>query len=349
MERLSTLTETLKNQSGKFTAARYLQSLAIGKGHASNALAFADEQRQWLDRAQIVGALKTAVSSIGTADFSGALQPVADSFLAALREVSIPLRLVGLRKTPMNTRTYVNLGNTIGARVDEGGATPVLAQTWGVETLTPKKFAAIVVATDELFATTSPTALQAIINDLAGAVAEAENAAFLNADVTGSVLYGQTGLTAAGSALSNVDSDLKLLIAAVRGASSPNAVFVMSKQTASFLGTLRGTGGGRGISGCRPSGGELLGLQVLVSTAAEDADSPSTKIIALLSPSEILWGDDGRVELSTSKNASLKMDDASTAAAGSLVSSVAKRPDRGQSDSRNRVVRESGRCCVSPC
>ena len=269
--------EPPRSTPGRFTAGRFLQALAIGKGEAGNALAFADEQRQWLDRAQIVGALKSAVSPIDTGDYPGALA-VADSFLAAMRDASIPLRLQGLRRVPMLTRIFVDTSGVLAAQVAEGQPIPVLQGNWTSTTLTLRKFCGVVVQTDELLRLLSPVATAAIVDDLAQATAEAENDAFLNADVPGSVLYGQSGLNAAGSALANVDSDLKLLIAAVRGASDPNATFIMSKGTASYLGTLRGTGGAAAFPDIGPSGGRLLGLQVLISTAAEDADSPSLHI-----------------------------------------------------------------------
>ena len=90
--------------SGRFTAGRYLQALAIGKGLAGNALEVAKQQGQWIDHLDIVCALKSAVTPTETGDFPGALFPVADSFLAAMRDASIPLRLQGLRRVPMLTR-----------------------------------------------------------------------------------------------------------------------------------------------------------------------------------------------------------------------------------------------------
>ena len=55
--------------SGRYTAGRYLQALAIGKGMASNAAAFAEEQGQWIDRAKLSARSKAAVTPIETGDF----------------------------------------------------------------------------------------------------------------------------------------------------------------------------------------------------------------------------------------------------------------------------------------
>ena len=196
----------------------------------------------------------------------------------------------------------------------------MLQGNWTSTTLTPRKFAGIVVQTDELLRLFSPTAALAIVDDLAQATAAAENEAFLDANEAGSVLYGQSSFTATGTALANVDTDLAHLASLVKGASAPGASFVMCKQTATYLGLLRGTGGAPAFPNVGPAGGELLGLQVLISSAAEDADSPSSKIIALLSPSEILWADEGRVILTTSSNASLQMSDSPAAGATNTVS-----------------------------
>lgn len=320
MQRLADYTKQLTNQAARFTAGRYLQALAINKGDLLSAVSFAEAQHQWADQRQIVSALKSATSPITTGDFPGALQPVADSFIDALRDFSIPLRLQGLRKVPMLTLLYVNSSGVIVTEVAEGSPVPVLAGDWTSATLTPRKFAGICVQTSELLRATSPTAALAIVDDLAKATAAAENEAFLDANVAGSVLFGQANFAAAGSSLANVDSDLAHLVSLVKGAADADASFVMAKQTATFLGLLRGTGGAAAFPNIGPSGGSLLGLQVLVSTAAEDGDSPSSKIIALLSPSEIFWADQGSVILSTSSNASLQMSDTPSNLATSTVS-----------------------------
>ena len=289
--------------SGRYTCGRYLQALAVNNNDSLSAIGYAEAQN-WADKHQIVAALKSAQSPISTTDFPGALTPIGDSFLAAMADVSIPLRLQGLRRTPMLTRVYINSQGVVATRVAEGAPTPVLA--WRLErddvdagrNLPPLPW-----QTDELACScVRPLHHWRLSDDLARATAVAGKRRIPRMpDIPGSVLYGQTGFNAAGSSLANIDSDLKLLIAAVRGASDPNATFIMSKGTASYLGTLRGTGGAAAYpERWAESGGRLLGLQVLISSAAEDADSPSSQIIALLSPSEILWADEGRVTLMTS-------------------------------------------------
>jgi len=58
----------------------------------------------------------------------------------------------------------------------------------------------------------TPTATQGQVTDLAEGVAAGENYSFLRPAVSGSVLNGQQQLTASGTALANVDVDLKAML-----------------------------------------------------------------------------------------------------------------------------------------
>lgn len=160
----------------RYTAGRFLQCCAIGKGVPVSAVGYAEAQ-PWTDRHAIVSALKAAVTDMDTGDFPGAYVPVADAFLAAMRPYSVPLRLANLRKVPMLTRIFVNSAGATAAQVAEGAAIPVQRSTWTTSTLEPKKFAAITVQTSELVNSTAPEAALAIQDDLAQATAEAENLA----------------------------------------------------------------------------------------------------------------------------------------------------------------------------
>ena len=129
--------------------------------------------------------------------------------------------------------------------------------------------------TDELLKLLSPTAALAIVDDLAQATAEAENDSFPQRRCARQRVVRANRTQCRRQRVGECRfRPSKLLIAAVRGASDPNATFIMSKGTASYLGTLRGTGGAAAYPDVGPSGGRLLGLQVLISTAAEDSDSP---------------------------------------------------------------------------
>jgi HK97 family phage major capsid protein len=307
------------NASNRFTAGRLLQSLAVAKGDVKGALSFAESQGHWADRALVVKA--AAVTPFETSDYPGAYVPVADSFLGAMRSYSVPLQLAAhLRAVPMLTRLYVNSAGIVASQVVEGAAIPVLKGDWTTATLEPKKFAGITVQTAELVKSMKPTATLALTDDLAQATAEAENRAFVSPDEAGSVLDGASNFAGTGSALAQVDADLRRLVDLVPGASRPGAAFVMTKESATYLSLLRGSGGALAYPDITPQGGKLMGLPVLITSACQQIGSPPTRLIGLLSPSEIFWADEGRVVLSASNDAALKMDDAATSGAGNLVS-----------------------------
>jgi hypothetical protein len=316
--------DAVKASASSCTAGRYLQCLMRGKGDITSSIVFAKAQTRWADRDQVVRALESqvmfaAIDPMKTSDYTGANQPVSDSFLAALRESSIPLRLP-LRRVPMLTRLFVNLAGVVVAEVAEGSAIPVLKGDWTAVTLTPRKFAGMVVQTMELFESESPNAARAITGDLAEAAGETENRAFINPDLSGSVLHGAASFSASGSAVANVDADLRRLLELVPGAYKIGAVFVMTTGTAAYLATLRGSGGAAAYPDITPQGGALLGLPVMVTAACQQIGSPPTRVIGLISPSEICWAEDQGVELVVSTSASLKMDDAASAGAGNLTS-----------------------------
>jgi HK97 family phage major capsid protein len=146
-------------------------------------------------------------------------------------------------------------------------------------------------------------------DDLARAVAEAENFGFIAPSESGSVLDSAPSFASSGSAISNVDTDLQHLVSLVPGADRPGAAFVMNKTAATYLATLRGSGGAAAYPDLGPGGGTLLKLPVLVSKACEIDGSPAEGFIGLLNPSEIVWADEGKAILTTSVHTSLKMDD----------------------------------------
>lgn len=293
----------------RFTAGRYLKAVAVAKGNLPGAVVFAESQGQWADRQQVVSSLKAAVAAMGTADAPGDTGPVAESFLAAMRPYSVPLRLSGFKAVPTFTRIFVSSSGVIAARVAEGSAIPVLRGDWTATTLEPIKHAGIVVQTDELVRSMSPAAAAAFVDDLAQATAEAENRSFASPEEVGSVLYGAPSFSATGATVADIDADLRRLVDSVAGASKPGAAFLMTRESATYLSLVRGTGGAAAYPNITPQGGTLIGMPVIVTAACAVAGSPPTRVIGLISPSEIFWADEGGVTLSASAEALLEMSD----------------------------------------
>jgi hypothetical protein len=298
-----------ENRPDRFTAGRYLQALSLGKGSVIAARAYVESQGQWWgDQGKIIGALeKAAVAGMGTGDVPDS-NAVAEAFLSAMRDFSIPLRLQGLRRVPLRTRVFASSTGVLAVRVLEGTGIPVLRGDWTSKVLEPLKHAGITVQTDELIRSSSPLAAAAITDDLARAVAEAENETFLVPSGSDSVLYGRPNFISTGSSLAQVDADLKRLIDLV----PHGAAFTMSRETATALAFLRGTGGARAYPDIAPEGGQLLNMPVLISKACALVGSPVSRMIALLAPGEIVYADEGAVALTTSNAAALEMVDTPT-------------------------------------
>ncbi len=308
-DRLGDLTTSMKNQGNKFTAGRYLQALAMAKGDPVSAISIV-ENTKWLDRAQLIAALqKAAVSGMSTSDL--AFQTVQDSFLDAMRSVSIPLALMPyMNAVPEQTRIYVNNSGEIAAEVLEGQSIPTVKGDWSTVLMTPRKFAAVSVKTVELVMSASPMAATAMTRDLAGAVGERENYGFVSPFASGSILYGATHFSCSGSAMANVDTDLKQLMGDVPFVSRKGCAFLMAEETATYLSLVRGSGGNLAYPTISPSGGSLCGLPVLISRACSDEYSPSGRVIGLVNPSQIYWSEEGGISLSTSTQAALQQDSA---------------------------------------
>lgn len=297
------------NSTSRFTPGRYLQALAVGKNRIDLALAYVQSQpKPWHDHPQLIPAIQALAEAYETDDFPSAHLPIADAFLEAMRHSSVPLRLMSnLRRVPMYTRIFRSTGTVIAAEVLEGRGIPVMAGTWESTTLRPRKFAGIVVKTDELMQSPNAVASAAITDELSAAVADGENYAFVNPGVTGSVLNGASNFAGTGAAVANVDADLERLVDLVPGAHLPGAAFVMTQQTATYLSLLRGSGGAAAYPLITPQGGFLIGLPVYITTAANMIGSPTAQLIGLIVPSEIFFADEGRVVLTTSRDAALQM------------------------------------------
>ena len=288
----------------KFAAARFVQALAVARGLIE---AKTPAQKTWLDRGQRVDVAKAA--DVGLDDFTTpAGAPISDSILALTRTASIPQRLVGLRSMPFNTKFYVQTAAITATQIAESKPIPVFRGNWATTTLTPRKFAAMTVATNELIRA-SPQAFQALVADLAQAVGAAESAGFVDPNEVGSVLNGTSTFASTGTTLAAVDADLKHLIELVPAAFRGAATFVMCGGTALYLSQLRGSGGALAYPSMTATGGTLLGLPVLVTEAMEFDDSPVSRAIGLIDSSRIFYNSGGAM-LTVSSQAALEMSGA---------------------------------------
>jgi HK97 family phage major capsid protein len=230
-----------------------------------------------------------------------------------MRPYSVPMRLANLRRVPMRTQVLANTEKILATEVTPGNPIPVRKMSVTGAPLSPRHFGAIVVQTNELLQSTSLLAAEAITQDLAAAVAEAENRGFLHPDETGSILSSATHFAASGSNAAAIATDLQRLVESVPGCFRPGAAWVMAPQTAAWIAAASPST----FPNLGPGGGMLMNLPVLTTDVMQTSGSPSTRLVALVDPNEILLADDGRVELATSEDTAIELlDDPTNASLG---------------------------------
>jgi HK97 family phage major capsid protein len=182
-----------------------------------------------------------------------------------------------------------------------------------LETLTfeASKIGGIVVVTDELARSSDPDAAELIRQDLAGAVAQFSDVAFLDpsvAEVVGvspaSVTYGAPTIASVGTNASAIAEDFKALFNLVT-TNMTAPYLIMKPSTAVGLATnedvqflTRDLG---------PTGGFVAGVPVICSAnTPADGDSPGDSTIILVDAAEVFMNE-GPIEFDASKNAIIQM------------------------------------------
>jgi HK97 family phage major capsid protein len=293
--------------------ARFAKSIAMAKGDHLGAQAYAEGQ-PWRDTPMVPMSLKAAVTAQSMADMFAATAGVTSGFVEMVRAATIIGRL-SLRPALLNTRMLVGSGTAAASFVAEGIPKPVTAATFTAQTLTPRKCVGLAVVTRETVQLSTPAAENLLLDELRRAVVSAIDVGFIDPTRAGSVTFGAPTVTSTGSTLSAIDTDLRALVAlaTAAGINFIAPTFILHPTTATYLGTLRGTGGAAAFPGLGPKGGTLLNIPAISSTAAVHAGSPGEHFIALIDGDQVLYADDGDTTVSVSQNASIQMlDDPAT-------------------------------------
>lgn len=303
---------------------RYAIALARSKGNLMQA---AEIAKGWIDSTpEVETVLKAAVAAGTTTDPNWALPLVnynimASEFIEFLRPLTIIGRIPGLRNVPFNIKMPAQASGSSVGWVGEGAPKPVSALSFTTVTMTFAKVAGIVVLTDELVRFSNPSAEAIVRSDLAAAVANYLDIAFLDptkAAVTGvspaSITNGVTPVTATGVDVTSLRNDLRTLMATFVAAnmSVGDAVWIMSQQQALAISLILNPLGQQEFPGVSLAGGTLFGLPVIASEAVPSTGGSPTdgSLIVLAKASEIMLADDGTVTLDASREASLQMDGA---------------------------------------
>lgn len=313
------------------TFTRYAMALARSKGNLMQA---AEIAKGWSDTPQIETILRAAVAAGTTTDTTWAkplveYQNMASEFAELLRPATIIGRIPGLRRVPFDIKIPRQTGGSTVGWVGEGKPKPVSALAFDQVTLGMAKTAGIVVITDELARSSSPSAEEVVRQDLIDQTAQFLDANFVDPDKAvsagvspASITNGVTPVIASGTSADAFRLDAQALMAKFIAAnmSLAGAVWIMTETQALGLSLLLNPLGQAEFPGLQATGGgTLLGLPVITSenipaqaaVTGPPAITAGSRII-LAKASEILLADDGQTMLDVSSEASLQMDSAPT-------------------------------------
>jgi len=292
---------------------RYVQALATSRGSTLQAVEFA---KRWHDSTpEVELALKAAVAAGTTTDATWAgplapLTPLTSDFLALLRPATILGKVDTFFKVPFNTSVASQTGGGTYQWVGQGAPKPVGKLQFGTITLSILKAAGIIVITEELARTSTPSAEEVIRRDMIAGISSFLDAEFIDptkaavAGVSpGSVTNGVTPITTAGPTPANARTDIQALAAAMTAANIPTggAVLIMSETNALALTNALNALGQPLFPAMTGNGGTIMGYRAIASQAAGTT-------VALVQPNAILYADEGGVTIDVSREASLQMD-----------------------------------------
>jgi HK97 family phage major capsid protein/HK97 family phage prohead protease len=294
---------------------RYCQALAVTKGSIMHAVEYA---KKWEDSTPEVGlVLKAAVAAGTTTDATWAgplapITPLAADFLALLRPQTILGKVDTFFRVPFNISVPAQTGGGTYQWVGQGAPKPVGKLAFSTITLAILKCAGIIVITEELARTSTPSAEEVIRRDMIAGIAAFLDTQFIDpaqapvAGVSpGSVTNGVTPITTAGPTPANARTDIQALANAMTAALIPSAgaVLILSETNALALTNALNPLGQPLFPGMAQGGGMIMGYKAIASQSAGNT-------VALVQPSAIFYADDGGVTIDVSREASLQMDSA---------------------------------------
>ena len=257
------------------------------------------------------------------------MQPVVIDFTALIRPQSLLGKIAGLRPVPFSTRFLTQATGVAAGWVGEGLPIPAAKGDFDATTsLAPTKVQSLSAHTRELARWSGPSIEMVLAQDASRAAALAADAAFIDLDNPGSaakpasITRTATQIVSTGSAVTNIDADLRSALAVLNGSEIDLtfACWAMSPRTATYLATARGTGGSPAYPGMTAKGGLLMGLPAHTSPALLDSNSPGEANIALLAADQVQVADDGDVSVELSDQTSLQLVDNPSSSEAQVVS-----------------------------
>lgn len=286
------------------STGRLMRALALADGNVDGSIAFCESQN-WLEKAAIIDVVKAGVAGSRTSDLP--FNDVVADFLEAIRPYSILSRLDRVRLVPSRTRSIAFGAGTRASVVTNLKPIPMSRATFLGLTVEPLKIGALTVVTKELIQSQARGVDEAIAEDLAAAVGEAEDEAFFLPSSAGSVLHGAPTAISAGTTLASVDADLQkaMELLTIAKGKLQDAAWVLSPEAAGKMALMRGTGGALAYPDIGPNGGSILKIPAITSESAEGH-------LGLLDQRGILVNSDARTTITLSHDTTLQMNDAPT-------------------------------------
>jgi HK97 family phage major capsid protein len=286
-------------------------TLGESRGDSHKALMLAE---RWRDTPQVKAtfelSIKAAVASATTSDATraGPLVPhgFAGEALALLRGACILGALEGkFGRVPFRTTVSRETGTgTGGAWVAEGASTPVAATAYDTLSQGGYKSQVIVVLSNELLQLGNPAAERTVRDTTTAGVGAFLDARFLTNTVTlvantwpAAITNGATAVTSTGTTAAQMNADLAALLAALT-TPGPLAWIMQPKTAYRIAATIGGTAAVNVPH-------TLFGIPLVLS-----ANSPAQ--VTLLDPSQILYSDNGGIEIDSTEQAALQMNDSPT-------------------------------------
>lgn len=305
----------------RLVIAKCISANEMMKGNVLPAVDVAKER--WPDMPELQLALKAAVTPGSSTTMSTMVEPqiLSTEFIDYLWHRTIIGRIPGLRKVPFNIKVQRALTVASVNWVGEGKPKPLGRGTLDTVTLGYTKIAGIVPLTDELVRFSNPSVEAMVRDQLASGIVQLMDHDFMDpekalvANVSpASITNGVTGVSATGTAYANVAADVGTALGNFDAAriDTSDLVVVMNSRRARALSLSLNSLGQKLFPDLTTVGGTFLGYPVVVSGNIDyTEDSPAEgDSIFFIKPSDILLADDGGVDISISREASVQMDSA---------------------------------------
>lgn len=291
------------------TYVRSVMSLLYAKGDSFRAL---ERAKQYADP-NVELLIKAAVAPGTTTDPAWAAPLVTVSnltkeFIALSRAASILGRVPGLRHVPFNTAVPIVTAGGTYKWVGQAKAKPVGKMQFGSSSLAMAKAAGIIVLTEELARSSSPSAEMIVRDEMVAGIAAFLDQQFIDPAVAAVADLNPASITNGAPTAASTDkpdSDLGLIVGHFASVGLPLAglTVIMSEANAYAMGAARNGLGQSNFPGVGATGGSASGITIVGSNAA------GSNVIGV-APGYVLLADDGGVSIDVSREATVQMNDA---------------------------------------